>query len=121
MATPQRPARRRSIRAMLIPLFVVPLVSLLALWGFAASVTLLNALREHAFTTENQRYGGQAQLLGLQLAQERSAVFVWLSSKHHKPASALTMQTQTTDAAIAPVRAAGRGAAPGRRSADSQW
>jgi hypothetical protein len=46
---------------MLVPLFVVPLVSLLALWGFAASVTLLNALREHAFTTENQRYGGQAQ------------------------------------------------------------
>ena len=101
MATPQRPARRRSIRAMLIPLFVVPLVSLLALWGFAASVTLLNALREHAFTTENQRYGGQAQLLGLQLAQERSAVFVWLSSRHHEPASALTKQTAMTDGAIA--------------------
>ena len=72
---------------MLAPLFIVPLVSLLALWGFAASVTLTNALREHDFTTENQRYGGQAQTLGLQLAQERSAAFVWLSSKHHLPVS----------------------------------
>ncbi|MGN6796013.1 MAG: sensor histidine kinase [Streptosporangiaceae bacterium] len=101
MATPERPVRRRSIRAMLTPLFVVPLVSLIALWGFAASVTLLNALREHDFTTENQRYGGSAQKLGLQLALERSSVFVWLSSKHPEPASALTMQQKATDAAIA--------------------
>jgi signal transduction histidine kinase len=86
---------------MLTPLFVVPLVSLIALWGFAASITLLNALREHDFTTENQRYGGQAQALGMQLAQERSAVFVWLSSRHHQPATALTKQLQMTDGAIA--------------------
>ncbi len=58
---------------MLAPLFVVPLVSLLALWGFAASVTLLNALREHDFTTENRLYGGQAQLLGLQQAGQLAA------------------------------------------------
>lgn len=101
MATAERPVRRRSIRAMLTPLFVVPLVSLVALWGFAASVTLLNALREHDFTIENQRYGYQAQLLGLQLAQERSAVFVWLSSRHREPASALAKQTKMTDGAIA--------------------
>jgi signal transduction histidine kinase len=101
MATPQRPRRRRSIKAMLIPLFVVPLVSLLALWGFAASVTLLNALREHDFTTENSRYGGHAQVLGMQLAQERSAVFVWLSSKDYPAASTLTKQQEATDDAIA--------------------
>ena len=86
---------------MLTPLFVVPLVSLVALWGFAASVTLLNALREHEFNTENQRFGLQAQALGLQLAQERSAVFVWLSSKHQEPASKLTAQLKMTDRAIA--------------------
>jgi signal transduction histidine kinase len=86
---------------MLTPLFVVPLVSLVALWGFAASVTLLNALREHQFNTENQRYGLQAQALVLQLAQERSAVFVWLSSKHPEPASKLAGQLDMTDRAIA--------------------
>ncbi len=106
MATP---ARLRSIRAMLAPLFIVPLVSLLALWGFAASVTLLNALREHDFTTENQRYGGAAQLLGLQLAQERSAVFVWLSGNRREPATALNKQRQMTDAAVAAFQHGVRG------------
>ncbi|HEX6932427.1 MAG TPA: nitrate- and nitrite sensing domain-containing protein [Streptosporangiaceae bacterium] len=100
-STTARAVRRRSIRAMLGPIFIVPLVSLLALWIFAASVTLLNALREHDFTTENQRYGGQAQLLGLQLAQERSAVFVWLSSEHRTPAAPLIKQRAMTDASIA--------------------
>jgi hypothetical protein len=105
--TPQQsgwPVRRRSIRAMLAPLFIVPLVSLLALWGFAASVTLNNALREHDFTTENQRFGGQAQKLGLQLAQERSAAFVWLSSRHRPPAFVLSKQRSMTDATIAAFR-----------------
>ncbi len=86
---------------MLGPIFIVPLVSLLALWIFAASVTLLNALREHDFTTENQRYGGAAQVLGLQLAQERSAVFVWLSSKHKTSPNTLRNQRILTDSAIA--------------------
>jgi Nitrate and nitrite sensing len=89
---------------MLAPLFIVPLVSLLALWGFAASVTLNNALREHDFTTENQRFGGQAQKLGLQLAQERSAAFVWLSSRHRPPASVLSKQRSMTDATVAAFR-----------------
>ena len=93
--------RSRSIRAMLAPLFVVPLVSLLALWGFAASVTLLNALREHDFTSENELYGGQAQLLGLQLTQERSTVFVWLSGGRQISFAMLVGQAKATDAAIA--------------------
>src|SRR5258708_1960339 len=91
----------RSIRAMLAPLFVVTLVSLLALWGFAASVTLLNALREHDFTSENELYGGQAQLLGLQLTQERSTVFVWLSGGRQISFAMLVGQAKATDAAIA--------------------
>lgn len=93
--------RTRSIRAMLAPLFVVPLVSLLALWGFAASVTLLNALREHNFTTENRMYGEQAQLLGLQLTQERSAVYSWLNGGRDMSFPMLVRQRKATDAAIA--------------------
>jgi signal transduction histidine kinase len=104
--------RQRSIRAMLAPLFVVPLVSLLALWGFAASVTLLNALREHDYTTENRLYGKQAQVLGLQLATERSQAFVWLSSKHAAPFESLTPLRKATDAAVAAFRR-GASARPG--------
>jgi len=100
MASGARPARRRSIRALLAPLFVVPLVSLLALWGFAASVTALNAVREHNFTSENKLFGKQAQALGLQLAQERSQVFVWLSSGRQSPIGPLFAQRRATDAAV---------------------
>ncbi len=101
MAAEERPVRRRSIRAMLAPLFIVPLVSLLALWGFAASVTLLNALREHDFTNENQLYGGQAQILGLRpVAGAIGQVFVWLSSPK-APASQLQHQRQLTNQAMA--------------------
>ena len=46
MADRQRPMRTRPMRLTLIGLLVVPLVSLLALWAFAASVTLGNALHE---------------------------------------------------------------------------
>src|SRR5215470_17714313 len=92
--------RQRSIRAMLAPLFVVPLISLLALWGFAASVTLLNALREHNFTSENHLYGGQAQTLGLQLALERSQEYVWLTSRHQTLSPSLIAQRKATDMAV---------------------
>src|SRR5262249_41606670 len=64
LAEPTQQARPRSIRALLVVLFVVPLVSLLALWGFAASVTLSSAIQEHNFTVQNQLYGGPAQNLG---------------------------------------------------------
>src|SRR5215813_14046364 len=104
--------RQRSIRAMLAPLFVVPLISLLALWGFAASVTLLNALREHNFTDENHLYGGQAQLLGLQLATERLQVYVWLNSRHQTSVASMIAQRQATDAAVTAFRR-GASARPG--------
>ncbi len=104
---------------MLAPLFVVPLISLLALWGFAASVTLLNALREHNFTTENHLYGEQAQQLGLRLALERSQVFVWLSSRHQAPFGSLIAQRRATDAAVTAFRR-GASARPGTLPAAAQ-
>lgn len=107
-----RPARRRSIRALLALLFVVPLVSLLALWGFAASVTLHNALQEHNFTTEDRLYGESAQTLGFELALERSQSFVWLSSGRKTPIGPLLAQRRATDAAVAAFQA-GVNANPG--------
>ena len=104
---------------MLAPLFVVPLISLLALWGFAASVTLLNALREHNFTSENNLYGEQAQALGLQLATERLQVYVWLSSQHETPFASLIEQRQATDKAVAAFRR-GASARPGTLSLAAQ-
>ncbi len=38
-------SRPRPIRLTLVGLFIVPMLSLLALWGYAASVTLGNPIR----------------------------------------------------------------------------
>ena len=40
----KRPVRSRPIRVFLISMVAVPLVSLLALYGFAASITISNAI-----------------------------------------------------------------------------
>src|ERR1700729_1628275 len=75
-----RPGRQRPVRRLLALLFVIPLASLLALWGFAASVTLSNAIQAHNFNTEDGLYGGWAQAVVTQVAQERLQSFEWLSS-----------------------------------------
>ena len=96
--------RQRPIRVMLAVLFVLPLASLLALWGFAASVTLSNAIAEHNFNNEDRLYGGAAQMLGTHLAQERLQSFVWLSSGGLAPAGPMIAQRRATDAAVAAFR-----------------
>lgn len=95
-----RRQRQRSIRVLLTAIFIVPLASLLALWGFAASVTVSNAVQEHNFNTEDQRYGGWAQTLFGALAQERLQAFEWLSSRRQVPEAPLLKQQQATDAAV---------------------
>jgi len=100
MPTELRGKRRRSIRVVLTLIFIVPLASLLGLWGFAASVTASNAIQEHSFNSENRMYGGWAQALFTQLAQERVLAFEWLSSGGQTPGLVqLAAQQRATDAA----------------------
>jgi signal transduction histidine kinase len=98
-------ARPRSIRTLLALIFIVPLASLLALWGFAASVTVANAVQEHNFSIENRLYGGSAQVLGADLAQERMQVFDWLAAGRRSSARPMLAQFTKTDAAISSFRA----------------
>jgi signal transduction histidine kinase len=101
MPTEMRRKRQPSIRVLLALVFIVPLASLLGLWGFAASVTVSNAVQEHNFNTEDQRYGGWAQQLFTQLAQEREAAFTYLSSGRHLPVSSYLAQQKATNKAVA--------------------
>src|SRR5215467_7558780 len=101
MGSAARPSRRRSIRAFLAPIFIVPLLSLLALWGFAASVTLRSALREHSYAADNNLYGRQAQQLGFELAQERSQVYSWLATGTRPSNEPLLVQRKATDRVVA--------------------
>jgi signal transduction histidine kinase len=100
MPTELRRKRQRSIRVLLALIFIVPLASLLGLWGFAASVTVSNAVQEHNFNAEDQLYGGWAQRLFTQLAQEREVAFTYLSSGRRLPASSYLAQQRATNQAV---------------------
>jgi len=95
-----RPRRQRPVRALLALLFVIPLASLIALWGFAASVTLSNAIQAHNFNTEDNLYGVWAQAVVTQLAQERLQSFEWLSSGGLAPKQPMLGQERATDTAV---------------------
>ncbi len=99
-----RRKRQRSIRVLLTVIFIVPLASLLGLWGFAASVTVSNAIQEHNFNTEDRLYGGWAQSLFTQLAQERLQAYEWLAAGHHGSDQAYLAQQRATDAAVTAFR-----------------
>jgi signal transduction histidine kinase len=95
-----RRKRQRSIRVLLAAIFIVPLVSLIVLWAFAASVTVSSAIKEHNFKAENTLYGGSAQGLGTQLGQERLIAYEYLSSGRRMPEQALQAQFAKTQATI---------------------
>jgi signal transduction histidine kinase len=99
-----RPGRQRPVRALLALLFVIPLASLLALWGFAANVTLSNAIQAHNFNTEDALFGGGAQAVLTQLAQERLQAFEWLSSGGVAPKQPMLAQQRATDTAASSFR-----------------
>ncbi|HXW45372.1 MAG TPA: nitrate- and nitrite sensing domain-containing protein [Streptosporangiaceae bacterium] len=96
-----RRQRQRSIRTLLSAIFIVPLASLLALWGFAASVTVSNAVKEHNFRQANALYGGPAQGVGGQLDLERQLVYTWLSSGRRMSDQPLLAQFRATGIAAA--------------------
>ena len=100
MPTELRRKRQRSIRVLLALIFIVPLASLLGLWGFAASVTASNAVQEHNFNAEDELYGGWAQRLFTQLAQEREAAFTYLSSGRHLPVGSYLAAQGATNKAV---------------------
>ena len=102
MSPQPRRSRPRPIRVVLSAIFIVPLASLIGLWIFAASVTVSSAVREHDFTSQDNRYGAAAETLLAQLANERLTAFEWLSSMHQSSSSDAAYMTEirATDAAI---------------------
>jgi signal transduction histidine kinase len=99
-----RPGSQRPVRALLALLFAIPLASLLALWGFAASVTLSNAIQAHNSNTADRLYGGPAQAVLTQLAEERLQSFEWLSSGRVAAKQPMLAQQRATDAAVSSFR-----------------
>ncbi|HEX3960886.1 MAG TPA: sensor histidine kinase [Trebonia sp.] len=104
-ASHARQARPRSIRFTLTGLMIIPLVSLTALWAYAASSTIGGAFAQRAYDKENNATGGPDSVLLDSLIQERTLTYVWLSAGRRTSSAAVDKQRPLTDAAITGFRA----------------
>lgn len=104
MAAHTQQTRTRPMRLTLASLLVIPLVSLLALWVFAASQTLGNALRERDYNAIITKSLQPTSALAGQLSQERLASYIWLSAGRLTPVTVLVATRHRTDAAVAAYR-----------------
>ena len=78
MATIQRPVRSRPIRVFLISMFAVPLVSLVALWAFAAAITVRGAVSNQNYNTTTRSIDASIAPLSVGLPEERAEAYAWL-------------------------------------------
>ena len=92
--------RTRSIGVTLLALLLVPLLALVALWAFVASLTLSNRIRfQHYETVTNALSPGFAALT-TNLLEERALTVAWLGSARRAPDTSLLGVRHKTDAAV---------------------
>ncbi|MFF4746006.1 nitrate- and nitrite sensing domain-containing protein [Streptomyces sp. NPDC001268] len=102
---PQRPGewhlRPRTVRAKIISLLMVPVVSLLALWGFATVTTAQDVARLRQLQDVEDRVRGPvADAVGA-LQAERRAALRQIAAPDAQRAADLRQQSKATDAALA--------------------
>ncbi|WP_433250829.1 sensor histidine kinase [Actinomadura nitritigenes] len=95
-----RAARRRSFRLSLYGMLVVPVVSLITLWVFAAQSTASEALHQRNIDTANEVYGDAVQPMLVTVAQERQESVVWLAGRGRLPRTALDAVRKKVDGTI---------------------
>ncbi len=106
MAFFRRPVRSRPVRLFLISMFAVPLVSLLALWGFAASITVSSAISDHEYNVSSTAINSGVRGLTIGLPQERVQSYLWLISDRKAPEASLLATRKLVDKGIPVARAA---------------
>lgn len=99
-----RGRRQRPIRFTITILLVIPLISLIALWVYAASSTVGGAVAKRNSGTENADVGGATLALAQQLDAERAYTFAWQNSGGRLPHATLVGLRARTDEAIAAFR-----------------
>src|SRR5260370_4741905 len=80
MATDPPPPRTRSARLTLVILLLIPLLSLAALWGFAASITLGNLIRDQHYNRTQNAIAPSIIALAQTLAGERALTLISLGT-----------------------------------------
>lgn len=99
--------RRRSIRSKVTALLLVPLLSLAALWGYAAIVTGGDALAQRRYHTLDRVFAPSGQGVLVELGKERQASAVFLSTPRQAAGgipAALVSQRSRLDAAVEDFR-----------------
>ena len=81
MAAGSRPPRTRSARLTLVSLLLIPLLSLAALWGLTASITLGNAIRYQHYNAITTTIGPSVTALQETLPVESALTLVWVANK----------------------------------------
>ncbi len=94
------PGRQQAIRSTITILLIIPLLSLVALWGYSASEALGPALSERATTTVNGDLGGPLEELLNEVGTEQSDTYVWLSGYSASSRIAMGADRSKTDADI---------------------
>jgi signal transduction histidine kinase len=107
MAVFRRPVRSRPIRLFLISMFAVPLVSLVALWAFAASVTVPAAISDHNYNVNSVALTGpDIATLTTLLPTEQAQTYIWLLSGRQAPKSSLLATRKTISRVLPGAEAA---------------
>jgi signal transduction histidine kinase len=100
----RRPVRSRPIRRFLIIMFAVPLLSLVGLWAFAASITVRGAISDHTYNTSVTAVTAAVEPLTLELPAEREASYLWLISGRTSSEAPLLATRRLVDSAIPAAR-----------------
>jgi signal transduction histidine kinase len=90
----------------LIGMLAVPLASLLALWGFAASITVGAALTDADYSSNTQSTNAGVFALIAELPQERQDTYLWLLTGQRSDRTALLGVRALVDKAVPPAKAA---------------
>ncbi|MFF5259006.1 nitrate- and nitrite sensing domain-containing protein [Actinomadura viridis] len=98
--------RTRSIRSRIVLLLLAPMISLVALWTFAASLTLEDFLEHRAQGEANERVRPAVRAAVSALAAERRATAAFLGGPGDAPRQTMDVARARTDAAARAFRRA---------------
>ena len=94
------PRRKRPIQAVLAALLVIPLVSLITLWAFAADSAVTSAIDHYGTDTVDKDVGTVTEAVVTQVDTERADTYLFQAGHGLVTRANLTAQRAQTDAAV---------------------
>lgn len=98
--SPSASRRKRPIQATLAALLVIPLVSLITLWAFAADSAITSAIAHYGTDTVDRDVGNVTEAVVTQVDTERADTYLFQAGHGAVSRADLTAQRAQTDAAV---------------------